>query len=378
MRFIFLIKKTFRNIITFSLLVCLMFCFQINTFAESHQEEFQKQEDVKKEKFDASTLIIDHLLNAYEWHIFTWKGKDVTLYLPIIIYENGHLYTFCSKNFHAENQYVTIDKKTGENIRFVISKEGKYKGKLVKLLPDGSMERPVDISITKNVFGLFVSCIVLIVIFLIVAKGYRKRKEGIPSGLQALFEPLIIFVRDEIAKKSIGEKHYERYVPYLLTLFFFILINNILGLVPIFPFGANLTGNITITAVLALFTFIVTNFTGGKEYYKEIFNRPGVPWMLKIPLPLMPVIELIGCFTKPFVLAIRLFANIMAGHIVMLGFISLIFIVAEISIYIGAAMSVVSLFLAIFMDFLELLVAFIQAYIFTLLSAIYFGAAAKE
>ena len=212
---------------------------------------------------------------------------------------------------------------------------------------------------------------------MLVAKGYRERGEKAPKGIQSLIEPLIIYVRDDIAKPNIG-KDYEKYFPYLLTVFFFIFFNNLLGLIPLFPFGANITGNIAVTAVLALFTFFITNLTGKKHYYEDIFNTPGVPWWLKFPLPLMPVIEVVGCFIKPVVLAIRLFANITAGHIVLLGFISMIFIVGEMSAMAGAGMSVMSVILAIFADCLEVLVAYIQAYVFTLLSAIYFGMAAKE
>jgi F-type H+-transporting ATPase subunit a len=216
-----------------------------------------------------------------------------------------------------------------------------------------------------------------VIIFLLVAKSYRQRGVKAPKGIQALIEPLVIYVRDEIAKPNIG-KNYEKYLPYLLTVFFFIIFNNILGLIPIFPFGANVTGNIAVTAVLALFTFFITNLTGKRHYYQDIFNTPGVPWWLKFPLPLMPIIEVVGCFIKPFVLAIRLFANITAGHIIVLGFITMIFILGEMSAMAGAAGSVVALLLAVFVDCLELLVAFIQAYVFTLLSALYFGAAAKE
>lgn len=260
---------------------------------------------------------------------------------------------------------------------FYIPEEGQYEGKVVRLMDDGSRLRPIDISITKTVCGLLVSCTLLIVVFLLVAKSYSEREEKAPKGLQALIEPLIIYVRDDIARPNIG-KDYEKYLPYLLTVFFFILLNNVLGLIPFFPFGANITGNIAVTATLALFTFFITNLTGKRHYYQDIFNTPGVPWWLKFPLPLMPMIELIGCFVKPFVLAVRLFANITAGHIVVLGFVCMIFIIGEMSALAGAGMSVFSVILAIFANCLELLVAYIQAYIFTLLSAIYFGMAAKE
>jgi F-type H+-transporting ATPase subunit a len=211
-----------------------------------------------------------------------------------------------------------------------------------------------------------------------MARKYKKRADHAPKGLQSLLEPLILFVRDDIAKASIGEKKYERFMPYLLTIFFFIFFMNLLGLVPFFPGGANVTGNIAVTMVLALFTFIITTFSAKKSYWVHIVNTPGVPWWLKIPLPLMPIVETIGVFTKPFVLMVRLFANIMAGHIIALGFMSLIFIFGAISAEFGYGVSIVSVFFSIFMALIELLVAFIQAYVFTLLSALYFGMAIED
>jgi F-type H+-transporting ATPase subunit a len=199
-----------------------------------------------------------------------------------------------------------------------------------------------------------------------------------PKGAQSVFEPLIVFIRDDIAKSSIGEKKYEKYVPFLLTIFFFIFFNNLLGLVPIIPGGANLTGNIAVTGVLAVFTFIITTFSANKNYWVHIYNTPGVPWWLKFPVPLMPIVELMGVFTKPFVLMVRLFANITAGHIIVLGFISLIFIFGAMSPVAGYGVSIVSVAFSLFMLLLEFLVAFIQAYVFTLLSALYFGAAVEE
>lgn len=339
---------------------------------ETAEEELQSVE----EKIDAGELIFDHILDSYDWHICTWKGKHISVYLPIIVFCEGELYTFSSKHFHHGHGYETMSRQ-GEKVVFDIPHDGKYKGKVVMVKDDGSQIRPIDISITKTVCGLLISCTLIVIIFLLVAKGYRQREEKSPKGIQALFEPLIIFVRDDIAKTNIG-KDYEKYLPYLLTVFFFIFINNLLGLIPFFPFGANITGSISVTVVLALFTFCYTTFTGKKHYYQDIFNTPGVPWWLKVPLPLMPLIEVIGCFIKPFVLAVRLFANITAGHIVVLGFICMIFILGEMSAAAGGAMSVLSLLLAIFADCLEVLVAYIQAYVFTLLSAIYFGMAAKE
>ena len=368
-------------IIILSFLICFIFSVPCNIMAEEKGQSDVVEtidDDLKEveEKLNAGELIFDHILDSYDWHICTWKGKHISVYLPIIVFSEGELYCFSSKHFHHEHQYHTLNKH-GDEVIFEIPDEGRYEGKVVRVMSDGTQVKPFDISITKTVCGLLISCTLLVIIFLLVAKGYRERGEKAPKGIQSLIEPLIIYVRDDIAKPNIG-KDYEKYFPYLLTVFFFIFFNNLLGLIPLFPFGANITGNIAVTAVLALFTFFITNLTGKKHYYEDIFNTPGVPWWLKFPLPLMPVIEVVGCFIKPVVLAIRLFANITAGHIVLLGFISMIFIVGEMSAMAGAGMSVMSVILAIFADCLEVLVAYIQAYVFTLLSAIYFGMAAKE
>ncbi len=360
-----------------SLLMLLTFTVSVEALAADNNGVEQEENKIE-EKLDAGSIIIDHLLNDYEWHILTWKGKHLSVYLPVILFDDGNMYVFSSRYLSHDDKYIMKNKKNGKDVIFSIPEDGKYKGKIVIIGENGEIRRPFDISITKNVLGLFVSCTLMVVLFLFVAKAYKKRGEKAPKGLQSLFEMLICFVRDDIAKKTIDEHHYEKYLPYLVTVFFFIFINNLLGLIPIFPFGANLTGNITVTIVLALFTFIITNIFGNREYYKDIVNTPGVQWYLKLPVPLMPVIELVGCFTKPFVLAVRLFANITAGHIVVLGFITIIFVLGEMSMYAVYAMSVVSLLLAIFVDCLELLVAFIQAYVFTLLSALYFGMSCKE
>jgi F-type H+-transporting ATPase subunit a len=283
--------------------------------------------------------------------------------------ENSGFNVFSSAKFHHGH-----DSYNG----FEIAHDGDYKGKVVEVLEDGSIVRPFDISITKNVLALLISLGLLLWIFLSVAKLYRNREGKAPKGIQSLLEPIIIFIRDDIAKASIGEKKYMKYLPFLLTLFFFIFLNNVLGLIPIFPGGANITGNIAITLVLALFTFAITTFSGNKNYWTHIINAPGVPWWLKIPIPLMPIVEIVGVFTKPFVLMVRLFANISAGHIIALGFFSLIFIFGNLSIYAGYGISVLSIAFTVFMTFLEFLVAFIQAYVFTLLSALYFGMAIEE
>jgi F-type H+-transporting ATPase subunit a len=235
-----------------------------------------------------------------------------------------------------------------------------------------------DFSITKIVLAILMSTLLMILVFVSVARAYTRNRDKAPSGLQSLLEPLIIFIRDDIAKSSIGEKKYEKFMPFLLTVFFFIFFNNLFGLIPFFPGGANVTGNIAVTLVMAVFTFVITTINGNKHYWIDIINTPGVPWWLKFPVPLMPVVEIIGIITKPFVLMIRLFANITAGHIIVLGFVSLIFIFGAISAALGLGVSIVSVAFMIFMNLLELLVAFIQAYVFTLLSALYFGLATIE
>jgi len=233
----------------------------------------------------------------------------------------------------------------------------------------------IDFSITKNVAVIFFSGFLLVFIMLTVAKAYRKRAGMAPSGLQSLIEPLIIMIRDDVAKPSIGHK-YEKFMPYLLTVFFFIFLNNLLGLIPFFPGGANLTGNIAVTLTLATITFLIQMANTNKNFWTHILAMPGVP---KGVLIILTPIEILGVVLRPFVLMVRLFANITAGHIVALAFISMIFIFKE-SFGAGGAygISIFSMLMYAFMGFLELLVAFLQAYVFTLLSAIYFGAAVEE
>ncbi len=327
-----------------------------------------------EEKFNAGKMIVEHIIDAHDWHIV----GNFSIPLPVILVDQGDLHVFMSSKFHHGH-----DSYNSKGVEYKIASEEEYKGKIVRVIP-GTMEVdtqaaiPLDLSITKNVASLILSLIFLTWLFMSVAKSYSKRKGHAPKGIQSWVEPLIIFIRDDIAKAAIGEKKYERFTPFLLTIFFFIFFNNLLGLVPIFPGGVNLTGSITITMVLALMTFVITTFSGNKAYWTHIFNAPGVPWWLKIPVPLMPVVELIGVITKPFVLMVRLFANITAGHIIALGFLSLIFIFGEINTGLGMGVSVVSVAFMVFMTMLELLVAFIQAYVFTLLSAIYFGMAVEE
>ncbi|MEI6122405.1 MAG: F0F1 ATP synthase subunit A [Bacteroidota bacterium] len=351
-------------------LFVLLFFSTNNAFSETKEAGTHQN---KKEKFNAGEMIIEHILDNHEWHIAKIGEKPITIPLPVILYDNGKIVCFMSSKFHHGAEIYK---------GYKLELEGKNKGKIIKVNQDGeedtSAALPIDFSITKNVLSLFISVFLLCWIFISIARRYKKRTDLAPKGLQSLLEPLILFVRDDIAISSIGEKKYVKYMPFLLTIFFFIFINNLLGLVPFFPGGANLTGNIAVTLVMAIFTFIITTFSANKHYWKEIYNAPGVPWWLKIPIPLMPLVEIIGVITKPFVLMVRLFANITAGHIIALGFISLIFIFGGISTGAGYGFSIVSVFFYVFMALLELLVAFIQAYVFTLLSALYIGMASAE
>lgn len=347
-----------------------IFCVSLTTTAVASEEEHAANE----EEFNAGLLILDHVVDHYGWHILDYKEHSVVIDLPIILYSDGEWDVFSSARFEHEHAAYH---------GYMIAHEGDNKGKIVKVIPDTMIEdvnadMPLDFSITKNVAALLFSFLLLTWMFISIANRYKKHPFEAPKGMQSFWEPLILFIRDDIAVPSLGKKKSMKYMPYLLTLFFFIFINNLLGLVPIFPGGANLTGNMAVTMVLALFTFVITTASANKNYWIHIINTPGVPWWLKFPVPLMPIVEIVGVFTKPFVLMIRLFANIAAGHFVLLGFVSLIFIFGNLNVGLGYGISVVSVAFGVFLSALELLVAFIQAYVFTLLSALYFGMATEE
>lgn len=334
------------------------------------EEEHAVADSVTHKKFDTGELIFGHIKDSYEWHITTLGHTHISIPLPVILYsEISGLHVFMSGKFHHGTETYK---------GFKIASEGKHQRLIVEQLPDGTEVRPWDISITKNVASLFISIMLILMIFLSVARRYRENFARAPKGLQSWIEPIVLFIRDDIAKPSFGNGKSQRYLPYLLTIFFFIFINNLLGLVPFFPGGANLTGDISVTLVLAIFTFVITTISGSRSYWVHMVNTPGIPWWLKMPIPLMPIVEILGVFIKPFVLTIRLFANITAGHIIALGFYSLIFIFAEKNVFAGYSVSIVSIAFTVFMTILELLVAFIQAYVFTLLSAIYIGMALEN
>ncbi len=323
-----------------------------------------KGKEETTEKFDANSFIIDHIADSHEWHILTKKnGESVAIYLPVIIYSrDAGLNIFSSKKLAEGKEYKG----------FKIEEDGDFKGKIVSVNKDGTVDEknlPVDLSMTKSVIGMIFAAIIGLLIFLSLARSYKRTGISHPKGIQSFLEPVILFIRDDIAIPNLGHK-YEKYMPYLLTIFFFILINNLMGLIPTPPpFGAIVTGNIAITFILAACTFVVIQFSGNKMYWRHVFATPGVPFWL---LPIMIPVEIIGLFTKPFALMIRLFANMVAGHFVSLSLISLIFIFGSLML------APVSVLFVIFMDCLEVLVAFLQAYIFTLLSALFIGMAIQE
>lgn len=317
--------------------------------------------------FDATKTIFDHLKDSYEWHITTIGGKHITIPLPVILYSEREGWAlFSSDVFHH----------TDTHRGFSIAREGAAEGKIVEQGADGAFSRPLlDISITKNVFAIFLNALLLVVLVLSVARWYKRHNctDEAPRGFVGAMEAVIIMIVDDVIKPNVG-KEAARFTPYLLTVFFFILLSNLMGLLPIFPGGANVTGNIAVTLGLSLCTFIAVNLFGNKEYWKEIL-WPDVPVWLKLPVPLMPFIELIGIIVKPFALTVRLFANIFAGHTALLVFVCLIFITMAVNKYLGSAMTVISVMFSVFMNILELLVAFIQAFVFTMLSAVFIGLA---
>ena len=314
----------------------------------------------EEESTDMNAFILGHITDSYEWHITTINDKTVSIYLPVILRDShGGWHIFSSKHIVHDGSYRNF--VIGEN------------GKIMERLDDGTLKKPLDISITKNVLALFCNSIVLLLIILIPARWYRKHDatKEVPRGFTGLVEMMVCMVTDDIIKPCVGED-YKRYSPYLLTAFFFIFVNNLMGIVPFFPGGANVTGNIAVTLCLAVFTFLAVNIFGNRHYWKEIL-WPDVPVPLKAPIPLMPLIEIVGIFTKPFSLMIRLFANITAGHIMLLGVISVIFLTAQMGALLNGSLSAVAILFGVFLDVLELLVAYIQAYVFTMLSSVFIG-----
>ena len=336
-------KKTIYKLICTSL---LMSVFIVNGFAEIQASE--------EKGFNPTPHILHHIADSYEWHLW----GDVSIPLPVILYTEGNFDVFMSSDFHhGKSKVIKGDRTYKIDHHHIIEENNK---------------KIINLSITKNVASMLFSGLLLVLIVLKASRAYKKTKTA-PKGLQAFLEPLILFVREDIIKANIGPKH-EKYTMFLLTVFFFILINNLLGLT---PGAANVTGNISVTFVLSIFTFIIITASANKGYWKHLVKPPGTPVAL---LPIMIPIEIFGVFTKPFALMIRLFANITAGHIIIFSLISLIFVASNNGANVVAGWSVapISVLFVLFIFLIEILVAFLQAYIFTLLSAVFIGLAVKE
>ncbi len=331
-------------------------------------------------------VIMHHIKDAHEWHILTYTDNEgekhnLAVYLPVILIDEG-IEIFYSKELYHHGQEIEVENPKAEYDHYIANTElgyGLYNEKIYKLHSDGTMtfdtegnpinEKPLDLSITKNVVSLLFAALLMFVLMRSAARSYKSEGNYVPKGIARFIEPIVIFIRDEVAIANLGEENYRKYLPYLLNIFFFIWITSLLGLFPIIPGGANLTGNISFTLILAIFTLILTLFSAKKTYWGHIFNPPGVPAVL---LPLMIPIELVGVFTKPFALTVRLFANMTAGHIIVLALIGIIFTFGSV------AWSGLSLPMALFINVLELLVGILQAFIFTVLSALFIGEAVAE
>ena len=344
---------------------------EMHETADSHETVTTHE----SEEFNPSELINHHLADSHDYK-FDLPFFDTTIHLPIILWTNNGLTIFSSGEFlgdshgkgHDAHVVSAIVEKNGQKFKMigdliVYADKVDDHAKPEDITMD---QRPLDFSITKNVFSLFLTFLALFIVLMMVKKSYSDK--GVPKGIAGFIEPLIVFIKDDVAKENIGPK-YQKFVPFLLTVFFFILFSNLFGLIPFSPFGFNITGNIIVTFVLATIVFVITNINGNKSYWMHILWPPGVPVLLK---PFIALIEILGIFTKPFALMIRLFANIFAGHTIILTFVSLIFVFKNWGVPFASG------FATIFMYISELLVAFLQAYVFTLLSAIYFSMAVKE
>ncbi len=344
--------------------------FLLSTFAVNASKSNEKKDFVEEEAFDTKELIFHHITDSHSFHI----AGDMALPLPIILWTENGLVTFMSSEFHHDIDGKTIVEKNGMKFVNVHEKIYQLDAGASSVTFDAehhptNAKKPLNFSITKNVFSMFLSMAFILLIFLLSARSYKRSNNNMPSGIGKFMEPIILFIRDEVAIPNIGEKHYGRYMPFLLTLFFFIWINNVIGLIPFFPFSSNLSGNIAFTVTLALFTFIITLFSSKKYYWKHMLWMPGLPVPMKL---FLAPIEFMGMFIKPIALTIRLFANITAGHIIVLSLISLTFIFKNYFVGVGSVVFVV------FISVIEVLVVAIQAYIFTMLSALYFGQALEE
>lgn len=373
-----------------NLLIALFTLFSVATFASEDttaHSEGAEQHATHEKKFDAGEFITHHIIDAHEIHFFTLnegspEEKHFSIYLPVIIYEAGGFEVFSSAHFYHNQKNIEVQGKHKhyfEHAGYILFEEKIYKAQGeggIEFDESGKIRNAsvTDFSLTKSIVGMFVTILILVLLFGAAARRYKSNPNSAPRGLQSLLEPLILFIRDEVAIPSIGKEKADRFVPFLLTTFFFIWLANLLGLIP-FIGGFNIMGTLGVTMVLATVVFIVTTINGKGYYWSHIFWPHGVP--LGIKFILVPI-EIIGIFMKPLVLMIRLTANITAGHIIIMAFTCLVFIFGQQGAGMGYGVGVGSVMFMIFMYFIELLVVFLQAYVFTLLAALYFGAALEE
>lgn len=372
-----MLQKALKSLLTLAFSLFLTLVSMPVSAGEPGQEGHPTEE---KEKLNIKEVIFGHIMDGHEFHFFDITQADgtkkpVSIPLPVLLYspQRGVSF-FMSSNFHhghePYNDYMLLNE---HNIHELGLDPKKFTAGTIIPIKDGKLDSSIsvfDLSLTRNVVQMLIALALLVWIMMSIAKRY-KAGQGVttaPKGMQSLLEPVITFVRDEVAKPNLSHKA-DKYLPYLLTVFFFILINNIFGLI---PGTANVTGNIAFTVVLGLISFVVILFSSNGHYWGHIFNPPGVPGFVK---PILVLVEFLSVFIKPFALIIRLFANMVAGHIIIICLISLIFIFGNIKPAIGYAASPVSLVFTIFIYFIEVLVAFLQAFIFTNLTAVFIGQA---
>jgi len=346
-----LIERMKKTILTL-LLIVTVFTMPVQLWASQSGEE---------QKMNPKDIIFEHLGDGYGWEVPFNHHKRIPL--PVIVFGRDGFHCFSSSRVKDGQEY-----RDGDAVFKIAGPESEYKGKIVELA-DGKEYRPLDISITKNVCGLFIAVILVIWSVLAVAGWHKRMGYRAPRKMLGIIESLITFIYDGVIKPTLKDRAHK-FAPYLLTVFFLILYLNLLGLIVVFPGGANLTGNIAVTLVLSIFTFLMTNIFGTKHYWKDIL-WPDVPMWLKFPIPIMPAIEIFGMFTKPAALTVRLFANMMGGHMIVIVLTLLIFIFAAMGPVVTGATAVVSVAFSVFMLLIDVLVSFIQAYVFTMLSTIF-------
>ena len=335
--------------------------------AESRGAEAVAETHAEEKALDPKETIFEHLGDAYGWEVPFNHHKRIPL--PVIVTDkDGSFHMFMSSEVEHGREF-----HDGDFVCKIAGKDSPYKGKIVQLVNGKEIKPAIDISVTKNVAALIICIILTSGLLIWLARFHKHHPNKAPRKGLGFMELLVTFIWDSVVKSTLGNKA-RKFAPYLMTVFFFICFMNLLGLVVVFPGGANLTGNIAVTLVLALLTFLVTNLFATKHYWKEIF-WPDVPLWLKFPLPIMPMIEVFGMFTKPAALTVRLFANMMGGHMIVLVLTLLIFIFSAVNPWAGGGATIISVIFSVFMLLIDVLVSFIQAYVFTMLSTIFISLA---